>query len=55
MEKDIEDAEMEVIVHTFDTLDQTARLRLQPISIKSQKLLLLIVLEPSSYYTVFGY
>jgi len=34
----IEDAEMEVIVHTFDTLDQTARLRLQPISIKSRKL-----------------
>jgi len=34
----IENTELEVIVHTFDTLDQTARLKLQPISIKSQKL-----------------
>jgi len=34
----IENTEIEVMLHTFDTLDQTARLSLQPISIKSDKL-----------------
>lgn len=32
------DANLDVMVHTFDELDQTARLRLQPISIQSSKI-----------------
>ena len=34
----IENTDMKVMLHTFDTLDQTARLSLQPIAIKSAKL-----------------
>ena len=36
----IDDAIMEVMLHTFDELDQTTRLRLQPISIQSTKITL---------------
>ncbi len=34
----IDDVTMEVMLHTFDELDQTTRLRLQPISIQSAKI-----------------